>query len=186
MWLEQAKLHAISGNMPWATLSLIYSCLSKLLRLQGYRSFPFKSDIIVTEYFLWALKFCSWSRKCVTATESKIYGWILKISKQCRHPTCKYKWSISLRHSADGLLHTFALTHLQHSTPAGSKSHQVHLQVLPLHQTCWCWYPWEDAPSSPTIPISGGWFIPYIVLSFPGTVEKETDSSVQKISLITF
>lgn len=73
MWLQQAKLHAISGNMPWATLSLIYSCLSKLLRLQSYRSFPFKSDIIVTEYFLWALKVCSWSRKCVTATESTIY-----------------------------------------------------------------------------------------------------------------
>lgn len=108
MWLEQAKLHAISGNTPWATLSLIYSCLSKLLRLQSYRSSPFKSDISVTEYFLWALKVCSWSRKCVTATESTIYGWILNVSKQFRHPTCKYNWSISLRYSADGLLHTFA------------------------------------------------------------------------------
>lgn len=139
MWLERAKLHAISGNKPWATLSLIYSCLSKLLRLQSYRSFPFKSDIIVTEYFLWALKVCSWSRKCVTATQSTIYGWILNISKQCRHPTCKYNWSISLRHSADGLLRTFALKHLQYSTPASSKSHQVHLQGLPLYQTHWCY-----------------------------------------------
>lgn len=118
MWLEQAKLHAISGNMPWATLSLIYSCLSKLLRLQSYRSFPFKSDIIVTEYFLWALKVCSWSRKRVTTTESTIYGWILNISKQCRHATCKYNWGISLRHSADCLLHTFAIKHLQYSTLA--------------------------------------------------------------------
>lgn len=71
MWLLRAKLHAISGNMPWATLSLIYSCLSKL-RLPSYRSFPFKSDIIVSEYFLWALKVCSWSRKCVTATPNTI------------------------------------------------------------------------------------------------------------------
>lgn len=139
MWLEQAKLHTISGNMPWATLSLIYSCLSKLLRLQSYRSFPFKSDIIVTEYFLWALKVCSWSTKCVTSIKSTIYGWILNVSKQCRHPTCKYNWSINLRHSADALLHTFALQHLQYSTPASSKSHQVCLQGLSLYQTCWCW-----------------------------------------------
>lgn len=138
MWLEQAKLHAISGNMPWATLSLIYSCLSKLLRLHSYRSFPCKSDIILTKYFLWAMKVCSWSRKCVTATESTIYGWILNISKQCRHPTCKYKWSISLRHSADGSLHTL---HLDTCSTARqlALAHQVCLQGLPFYQICWCW-----------------------------------------------
>lgn len=116
MWLEWAKLHAISGNMPWATLSLIYSCLSKLLRLQSYRSLPFKSNIIVTECFLWALKVCSWSRKWATTTESTIYGWILNIINNAGILHANVPEASALDNQHMVFLHTFALKHLQHSS----------------------------------------------------------------------
>lgn len=179
MWLQRAEPHAISGNMPWATLSLIYSCLSKLLRLQSYRSFRFKSDIIVSEYFLWAFKVCSWSRKCATVTPSTV----LWLDFKCRHPTYSITGTSALDIEQMVFSLRLYLNTCRKSTPARSKYHQVHLQsFLVQHMLMFVSVSWHTGkPNNPSV-LRQAYTI--LCFSFPGIAEEV--SWGQKLSLITF